>query len=133
MENKISDEVRRAQLVERWENCLRVLENMSEHDRTQHWNMSLYMKTTACGTIGCAAGHCSMDPWFQEQGLKPEKSWDGYWYLPDNIDLDTFFGYRGSRDIFHNYTKRSVEDVIEEVRIHIEWLKEAPNFDDHRY
>lgn len=111
------------QLIERWTQCLRVLANLSPHEREEHFNMSEYLATTACGTVGCAAGHCSMDPWFHEQGLIPYENSDGSWYLPHNVNLDDFFGRRGSRDIFHNYKHRPIEHVMEEIREHIEWLK----------
>lgn len=113
------------QLIERWENCKRVLENLSPHDRELHWDMSLYLRDTACGTVGCAAGHCSMDPWFQSQGLIPTLHKDDGWYLDGDIDLDKFFGRQGSRNIFHDYSRRSVETVIEEVTKHIQWLKDT--------
>jgi hypothetical protein len=57
------------QLV-RWENCLRVLEEMTPHQRKKHFDMSNWGFVNECGTIACAAGSCGLDPWFIRRGFK---------------------------------------------------------------
>jgi hypothetical protein len=66
--NECTDE----QKVERWENVLRVLRSMTPHQRKKHFNMSTWAEKNDCGTIGCAAGLCSFDPWFRRRGFKGE-------------------------------------------------------------
>ena len=56
-------------LIERWENGLRVLKAMDPHEREKHFNMALWGKKTDCGTLACAAGHMSLDPWFRRRGF----------------------------------------------------------------
>ena len=34
------------------------------------FDMGRFATPTVCGTIGCIAGHCAMDLWFQKQGFK---------------------------------------------------------------
>lgn len=115
-------ELSAAKKVERWENVLRVLKNLSPHQRRKHFDMNNFLEETACGTVGCAAGHCAMDPWFRRRGLKAELESDGYWYLPDGVDLHDYFG-EGSRTIFHNYEPRPVGVVMKEVRAHLKDLR----------
>jgi len=55
---------------ERWKNALRVLEAMDEHARISHFYMGDWINFNECGTVGCIAGHCSLDPWFHEQGFE---------------------------------------------------------------
>lgn len=117
-----------AQRIERWEQCIRVLKGLDAHTRSKHWSMEIFLVATPCGMIGCAAGHCFLDPWFQAQGLHPETN-GHYYYLYDWNGKETddplahFFDRYGSENIFHNLTPRSVETVIAEVEQHIAWLK----------
>lgn len=60
------------QIIERWENVLRVLTSMTRHERNRHFEMIDWGRKTSCGTIACAAGHCSLDPWFRRRGFSGE-------------------------------------------------------------
>ena len=72
IEYKIWDELNPAEKVERWSHAVDVIAGLSEHERTYHFNMAVWGDITDCGTIGCAAGFCGMDPEFKEQGLEME-------------------------------------------------------------
>lgn len=122
------------QLVERWENVLRVLRALTPHQRKKHWDMETYGEVTDCGTVACAAGHCGMDPWFRRRGFKatPVDSHPndflhgGTKVLELSLYLPDFFGHAGAHGILWNATRRPVGTVIREVRDHIKWLKAAP-------
>jgi hypothetical protein len=131
---KIFEDCTRAEQIERWRECERVLVQMPEHERLNHWNMARWGIQTDCGTVACAAGHCALDPWFQEQGLRMTfKLWTCN--CPDCIeagvsgktigsinDVSAFFGSDGTSSIFYNDRPRPVESVIEEVREYIRSL-----------
>lgn len=138
---KIEAAKSRAELIERWRQCERVLVNLSPHEREKHWDMGRWGLKTLCGTIACAAGHCAMDPWFQERGFKFRDIGAMDFTIPYVLDIgdenfesasasavSTFFGSIGSRRVFFRPDHRSVEDVIEEVRRHTEFLKICPFF-----
>lgn len=57
------------QIIERWENVIRVLRNLTPHQRKYHFDMTTFGRKTDCGTVACAAGHCSLDPWFRRRGF----------------------------------------------------------------
>jgi hypothetical protein len=100
--------------------------------------MSQWGYKNDCGTIACAAGHCSFDPWFRRRGFKgklvaipgycgsePELRFDdgsvnGVWM--ENV-IERFFGPTEGDDskdhIFSNETPRSVGVVIREVKARI--------------
>jgi hypothetical protein len=115
--------------VERYERAIQVLENLSEHDRTRHWDMSVWLKTTECGTIGCAAGHMSFDPYFRELGLTimlvetPGMSQHTVAGEPVYEAVHWIMGREGAKNIFFWDEPRGVETVIEEMRTHISFLK----------
>lgn len=121
------DRIPREAQIERWQNVLRVLESLPEHERTKHWDMSTWGQKSECGTVACAAGHCGMDPWFRSQGFTMD-------LVPCNCapdcdfwnvhikDVGLFFG-DGASGIFCNATPRSVDVVINEVKEHLEELK----------
>lgn len=136
--------------LDRWLNAKRVLVKLPKHVRMEHWNMSHWGIVTDCGTVCCAAGHCGLDPWFRKRGfkLKPVKLSDFYNSdsTPHNLDeaekmglargqggfendvsVEDFFG-GGSHRIFGNGDSRSVNDVIGEIRDHINSLKLAAEY-----
>lgn len=114
--------------IERWQNVLRVLRGLTRHQRLEHWNMATIGEKTDCGTVACAAGHCSLDGWFRRRG------YIGKYKISESstrLELDTpdewdFFGHEGADSIFFNTWPRSVEDVIQEVRGHIKSLRSEP-------
>lgn len=69
--------------VDRWENVERVLLSMDEHTRTKHFDMSDWLHRNECGTIGCLAGQCALDPYFNSIGLFAEWPNDD-WPMPLN-------------------------------------------------
>ena len=120
------------QLIERWENVLRVLRSLTPHQRKKHWDMRTWGMETECGTVACAAGHCALDPWFQKRGFQGSMvqgsdcrvlAFNGDTFTRD-CEVIQFFGSHGTSRIFLNQNRRPVSAVIREVRSHIKWLKE---------
>lgn len=66
---KSLDDVSIFEEIERLRQAKRVLEEMDEHKRVKHFNMSTWLTETTCGTVGCLAGFCSIDAWFVERGF----------------------------------------------------------------
>jgi hypothetical protein len=88
--------------------------------------MGDFGRKTECGTVACAAGYCSLDPWFRRRGYTGEFSED----VTGAIKLVTgdewgFFGHEGSDDIFYNPKPRSVGTVIKEILAYIKQLEAA--------
>lgn len=55
--------------IERVERVQTVLGRLTDHQIENHFDMTFWGDKTSCGTVGCAAGHCSFDPWFQRRGF----------------------------------------------------------------
>lgn len=121
------DDAPLAEQIERWEQCLRVLETMPAHEREHHFDMSDWGTKTECGTVACAAGHCGLDAWFRERGFQMDvvacDCGAKNCYAAEISNVPGFFGVLGAESIFYNATERSVETVIKEVRAHLESLK----------
>jgi hypothetical protein len=119
------------QLIERWQNVLRVLRALTPHQRKRHWDMQTYGQATDCGTVACAAGHCGLDPWFRRRGIKTTVDsrwgWDTHFGRPNQrvMQLSEFFGEDGVDNIFLNTDRRSVGEVIREVKAHIKALQSS--------
>jgi hypothetical protein len=127
--------------IERWTNVLRVLTKMTRHAREKHFDMSNWAEKTDCGTVGCAAGHCAMDPWFRRRGFKGEfrpyqyTDLPGFYWRFTGIEPEEFFGSDGHHRIFVNTELCNPEDedesrgasahraVVAEVREYIKELK----------
>ena len=109
-------------VIERWENAVRVLQALTPHERRKHFDMSQWGEKTDCGTIGCAAGHCGLDPWFRKRGFKLHFD-KGSYAGEMSIDPMEFFDPEGVENIFHNSDQRSVGTVLKEIRAHIKNLK----------
>jgi hypothetical protein len=123
----MSETVTEINYVERWEQALRVLENMTEHERLHHFDMSFWAKKTDCGTVACLAGHCSFDPWFRERDFIGE--------IDDTVGSEInfkgqlpteFFGRRGYYTVFME-GGRDYDDVVDAVHEQIEYLKGGGN------
>jgi len=54
---------------ERLEQAKRVMEGLSEQQRLRNFNVGLYAIQSDEGVVACIAGHCGLDPWFQERGF----------------------------------------------------------------
>jgi hypothetical protein len=126
----MSDEqVTQGQYIERWEQALRVLESMDEHEREKHFDMSMWGARTSCGTVACVAGHCSFDPWFREHGFSGKFDEDhDVLRFPQAQPLE-FFGKGGAQAVLFAY-QASYDEVVGYVREHIEKLKEGVSPDD---
>lgn len=133
--------------IERWENARRVVQAIADdpHAKERHWDTGEWGFQTDCGTVGCAAGHCSMDPWFREQGFKSKPhpvsqklliegkglnleadfftDPDGVWTPCWGKITDSFFGWIGSARIFGNPLPRSPEQVVHEIDCHLQGLR----------
>jgi hypothetical protein len=121
------------QKIERWENVLRVLRSMTPHQRKKHFNMSTWAEKTDCGTIGCAAGLCSFDPWFRRRGFKGVFIDHGSFRFANLVSPGDFFGAVGLQRVFVNDEFTNPErdhagvhvhrDVVAAVRDYIKDLK----------
>lgn len=107
--------------LERWQQALRVLEGMTEHERTQHFNMGTWGEKTDCGTVACLAGHCALDPWFSERGFTGRFNSYGSLIFPAERPVD-FFGARGYDHIFTGDAE-AWEDVVGLVKEQIDYLQ----------
>lgn len=91
---KSLDDVSIFEEIERLRQAKRVLEEMDEHKRTKHFNMSTWLTETKCGTVGCLAGFCSLDSWFMKEGftgkfVQSRGGFDDEWGF--SIEPDQFF------------------------------------------
>jgi hypothetical protein len=125
-------EIPQAARIERWENVLRVLRALPEHERQKHWDMSIWGEKTECGTVACAAGHCGLDPWFRARGFelsfRESMRVPGAWIESlDSVTVEMFFGEDGTGAIFLKSHPRPVEDVISEVEDYLAELKDEDN------
>lgn len=97
------DEIPHAERVLRWERVETVLTGMSEHEIDNHFDMSAWGRKTDCGTVGCAAGQCGLDPWFKRRGFgitfKPA-SWGGWQLEWEGLQPQAFFGAVGYSVVF---------------------------------
>jgi hypothetical protein len=119
--------------LERWENVLRVLRALTPHERKKHFQMDYWGKKTDCGTIGCAAGFCGLDPWFRRRGFKmnfykvgedEKEQYPGVTHFGEvNMGVAEFFGHDGAQ-IFLDAKPRSAGVVIKEVKAYIKQLKQ---------
>lgn len=126
MKHKTWDEISIAERIERWENVIRVLQALSPHEKRKHFNMTLWGWKEDCGTVACAGGHCSFDPWFRKRGFsgKFDRCGNLEWQSLDPFD---FFGVEGTRSIFlceaiGDY-EPSVAVVVRHIKAYIKALK----------
>jgi hypothetical protein len=45
------------------------MEGLSEQQRVNNFDIAIFAKDSEYGVIGCIAGLCGLDPWFQERGF----------------------------------------------------------------
>lgn len=57
-----------ATFIERLQQAVRVMDGLSELDRS-NFTLNAWATRTSKGLCACIAGHCGLDPWFQERGL----------------------------------------------------------------
>lgn len=119
----MTTEVTQAQYIERWENALRVLNNIPPEHVDDVFDMGTWGELTSCGTKACLGGHCALDPWFNAQGFvgefipqvtKPMKSKLEF----TGIHPEPFFGERGYYTIFvggvnsHDEVREATEELL---------------------
>jgi hypothetical protein len=54
---------------ERLQQAKRLLQGLSETERIHNFDITVFAVTSPNGVVGCIAGLCGLDPWFQERGL----------------------------------------------------------------
>lgn len=106
--------------IERWENALRVLRQMTPHERKRHFDMSSWGVVTDCGTVACLAGHCSLDPWFRRRGFSADTTF-GFVQFSRAQPRD-FFGGVGHSKVFM-YTSGTYAQIVAATKAHIKYLK----------
>jgi hypothetical protein len=57
-----------APFIERLKQAVRVMEGLSEAERS-NFTLHAWAVRTPAGICACIAGHCGLDPWFQERGF----------------------------------------------------------------
>lgn len=130
---EIWSECSKKEKIERWRNMKRVLRNLTPHQKKEHFRMETWGRHTECGTVACAGGFCSLDPWFQARGLVGEIKEEGFLTrLVVNGRMEDiyksmicFFGYTGSSEILGYAKQRSVTTVMKEISAYIRRLKDS--------
>jgi hypothetical protein len=54
---------------ERLQQAKRVVEALSNEQRVNNFDIGRYAVESVYGVVGCIAGLCGLDPWFQERGF----------------------------------------------------------------
>lgn len=98
-DGRLFNDITRAEQIERWERVRHVLRNLSQHQIDKHFNMGVWLSKESCGTVGCAAGMCALDPWFNRRGY----SVDWIEVTHTTIDPEYFFGRDGYLQVFVNH------------------------------
>jgi hypothetical protein len=64
-----TDRIESKTYIERLNQAVRVMENLSENDRA-NFDLGVWAVVRDGSIAACVAGHCGLDPWFQAQGLR---------------------------------------------------------------
>lgn len=96
----LSKEPTLKQQIERLERLLKLDEQLTEHEKTKHFNMRAWQQETPCGTSCCLAGYAGRQSWFRRRGFKMTGTKGGAWWpvykeYTGVFACDAFFG-RGS-------------------------------------
>jgi len=94
-------DITQAEQLERWQRVRHVLRKLTPHQIDKHFDMRDWLQQTSCGTVGCAAGQCSLDPWFTRRGFGAQWHSNGA-FDRFTIDPERFFGRRGYSEVFVN-------------------------------
>jgi hypothetical protein len=119
MQEKTWDECSPRERLKRWEECLRVLQGLSRHEKRHHFNMAEWGIETDCGAVMCAGGFCGNDPWFRRRGFV--YSLNGYYKFP-RMGPQRFFGLEGVDRIFM-MTQSTYAPVVRELRKYLTVLR----------
>ena len=109
--------------VERLRQAKRVMQGLSAEQRVNNFDIHLYVINSDRGIVGCVAGLCGQDPWFQEQGLVSETDIPGGRL---SIPPETYFG---TEEPFYGWYYRTggrvtVEDAISALDSAIERISQ---------
>ena len=78
-----------------------------------------------CGTVKCAIGHMTTDPWFRRRGLKLVETWNDcqpqYKEFESFDAVAAFFGitYNDAFKIFGPHTDKTLPQVARELRKYV--------------
>lgn len=94
-----------AEQIERWERVRHNIRKLTPHQIEHHFRMGTWIAKTSCGTVGCVAGQCALDPWFNRRGFgvtwKAMEFAEGEdWTWTKNPRK--FFGTYGYQEVFVN-------------------------------
>ena len=108
--------------IERLQQAKRVMHGLSDDQRLKNFDIGVFVIQSDNGVVGCIAGLCGMDPWFQQEGLVSELNDLGGTV---SIQPSVFFGteepfYRSNYNISGRVT---VEDAISALDRAIERFK----------
>jgi hypothetical protein len=110
--------------VERLRQAKRVMENLSAEQRVNNFNINLWVITSEHGIVGCIAGLCGQDLWFQEQGLTSETDiHGGRLSIPPEIFFGTEEPFYGSN--YRTGGRVTVEDAISALDRAIERISQG--------
>jgi len=118
--------------INRYQQLIRVIESLSDHEAEKHIDMLNWEANTECGTVRCVAGWAGRDPWFRKAGFRLQTRVPVYrgtcWWRA----IDEFFG-QSSRNttLVHPvfgadaYPTRSPsrQEIIRAIVREINWLK----------
>ncbi len=80
-----------APFIERLQQAVRVMDGLTELDRA-NFTLNAWAIRTSKGLCACIAGHCGLDPWFQERGLITTIEDGGQGIGKVSVFPETFFG-----------------------------------------
>ena len=95
------DDLNLEEQIERVHRARLVLRRMSKHAIEHHFDMTMWGSKTKCGTVGCAAGQCALDPWFQRRGFGMTFNQGGY-HRWTGLHPSNFFGEDLYYEVFVN-------------------------------
>lgn len=97
--------------AERLRQAKRVMQDLSADQRVNNFNIGVFVVESKHGIVGCIAGLCGQDSWFQEQGLVSETNDHGGRL---SVSIQTFFGTEEPfyENYYTNGRRATVEDAI---------------------
>lgn len=111
----------KAELIERHEQLLKLDDVLSEHEKTEHFDMGNWVVETECGTICCLAGHAGLQPWFRARGFKTKVFMGSL-----SQGVDDFFGNHAFEEIFDSRSSSVWPEAMQRVRDRLERIKAMP-------
>ena len=118
---KFWDELTPKQKVIRWASAVRCIENLTPHERKHHFDMGDWIQETECGTVGCAAGHCGLDPNIRKQGFAwqwKKEIFNSFF----SIDPRDFYGDDATDSIFLG-PESEYKHVLKEMKLYLKKLQ----------